>query len=214
MAERTQEYHLTAEGMGFTVIVTARAARVEEWILSVKAYFLDAAPVKCVGLDCEFTSPLEGNQRAAVLQLSVATDTLVFQICRADAVPELLKEFLRDSSVRFCGAAIGNDQRMLRYYGLTVATAVDLQHVIPNPTRNPVPSLYALANATIGTNLVKKKAKWSKDDELIFGWSNVPLSFEQIKYAALDARLGFEIARRHWKLRGYNTPGERLNIVE
>jgi ribonuclease D len=214
MAERlprTQEYHLTAEDMGFTVIVTARAARVEEWILSVKAYFLDAAPIKCVGLDCEFTSPLEGrqNQRAAVLQLSVATDTLVFQICRADAVPELLKEFLRDSSVRFCGAAIGNDLRMLRYYGLEVATAVDLQHVIPNPTTNPVPSLYALANATIGTNLQKKK-KRSKDDELIFGWSNVPLSFEQIKYAALDARLGFEIARRHWNLRGYNTPRERL----
>jgi hypothetical protein len=38
------------------------------------------------------------------------------------------------------------------------------------------------------------------------------LSYEQVKYAALDARLGFEIARRHWKLHGYNSHVDRLNI--
>jgi hypothetical protein len=59
----------------------------------------------CVGLDYEYTDavrnvkqknlPPEKKQRAAVLQLSVASETLVFQICQADAVPELLREFLR-----------------------------------------------------------------------------------------------------------------------
>jgi hypothetical protein len=41
-----------------------------------------------VGLDCEFTSPREGrsNQRAAVLQLLVASEVLVFQLCRVDRV--------------------------------------------------------------------------------------------------------------------------------
>jgi hypothetical protein len=76
-----------------------------------------------------------------------------------------------------------------------------------------------LAKATIGTHLEnkkrdkKKKDKKKKDkkkdkkkgeeeeqdneeDELIFGWEKVPLSFNQMLYAALDARLGFEIARR------------------
>jgi hypothetical protein len=85
------------------------------------------------------------------------------------------------------------------------------------------PSLYDLANATIGTNLEKKK--WIKkdkkkddeeeeeedDDELIFGWAKVPLSFEQVLYAALDTRLGFEI-RSYWKLQGYNSHVDRLNI--
>jgi hypothetical protein len=65
-------YHITAEGMHFTVMETLRASRVEMWIRAVKQQFLDAAMIKCVGLHCEFTSPREGrsNQRATVLQLS------------------------------------------------------------------------------------------------------------------------------------------------
>ena len=150
---------------------------------------------------------------------------MVFQICLADKVPQLLKEFLRDTTIRFCGAAIHNDVHMLGYYGIDIPSVFDLQKVIPNPTNNPIPSLYDLANATIGTNLEKKKRKKKddkkknrkkddeeeEDDELIFGWGNVPLSFEQVMYAAIDARLGFEIARRHWKLHGYNSPVDRLN---
>jgi hypothetical protein len=38
------------------------------------------------------------------------------------------------------------------------------------------------------------------------------LSFEQLLYAALDTRLGFEIARSYWKLKGYNSHVDRLNI--
>jgi hypothetical protein len=81
-------YHTTAEGMHFTVMETLYESRVEMWIRAAKQQFLDAAPIKCVGLDCEFTSPREGrsNQRAAVLQLSVASKVLVFQICWANRV--------------------------------------------------------------------------------------------------------------------------------
>jgi hypothetical protein len=50
------------------------------------------------------------------------------------------------------------------------------------------------------------------DDELIFDWGKVSLSFEQVLYAALDARLGFKIARRYWKLYRYNSHVDRLNI--
>jgi hypothetical protein len=38
------------------------------------------------------------------------------------------------------------------------------------------------------------------------------LSFNQMVYVALDARLGFEIARRVWKLKGYNSHVDRLNL--
>jgi hypothetical protein len=77
-----------------------------------------------------------------------------------------------------------------------------------------------MSNATIGTNLEKKKRNKKdkkKDDEkeeeeLIFGWDKVPLSLEQVLYAALDALLGFEIARRHWKLHGSNRHVDHLNI--
>jgi hypothetical protein len=137
-------------------------------------------------------------------------------------VPQLLKEFLKDTTIRLCGAAIANDVRMLSSYGIEIPSAYDLQKIVSNPTKNLIPSLYALANATIGTNLEKKRIKKDKkidkkkddeeEEELIFGWVNVPLSFKKVLYAALDARLGFEIARSYWKLQGYNSHVGHLNI--
>nr|XP_051222192.1 uncharacterized protein LOC127340489 [Lolium perenne] len=177
---RTRVYHLMAEGMAFKVTVALHARRVEKWIRGVKRDFLDAATTKCVGLDCEFTDPRTGDQRAAVLQLSVAFETLVFQICYADEVPQVLKEFLQDGNIRFCGAAIGNDVKMLRHYGIHITYVYDLQKVLPNPTNKPTPSLYDLANYTIGANLEKKEkykkmdvpAAQEKEGELIFGWAS------------------------------------------
>jgi ribosomal protein L12E/L44/L45/RPP1/RPP2 len=90
--------------------------------------------------------------------------------------------------------AIDNDVRMLQYYGIEILSVYDLQKIISNPTKNPIPSLYDLSNGTTGTNLEKKKRNkkdkkkdGKKDDEkeeeeeehdeLIFGWGKVPLSF-------------------------------------
>jgi hypothetical protein len=144
-------------------------------------------------------------------------------------VPQLLKEFLKDTTIKFCGAAIANDVRMLRTYGIEIPCAYDLQKIVPDPTNKITPSLYDLANATIETHLEKKKRikkdkKMNKkkdkkkeedeeeEEELIFGWAKVQLSFEQVLYAALDACLGFEIARSYWTLKGYNSHVDRLNI--
>jgi ribonuclease D len=216
--------------MNFTVMETLRASRVEMWIHAVKQWFLDTALIKCVGLDCEFTTPHDkANQRAAVLQLSVASEVLIFQICWVNRVSQLLKEFLKDTTIKFCGAAIANDVHMLRTYEIEIPSAYDLQKIVPNPTNKLIPSLYDLVYATIGTHLEKKRIKKDKkmdkkmdkkkdkkkeeqEDELIFGWAKVPLSFEQVLYAALDARMGFEIARSYWKLKGYNSHVDRLNI--
>jgi hypothetical protein len=93
-------------------------------------------------------------------------------------VPQLLKEFLKDPTIRFCGAAIDNDVHMLGSYGIEIPSVYDLQRIIPNPTKNPIPSLYDLSNATIGTKLEKKKKRNKKDkkkddeeeeEELIYG---------------------------------------------
>jgi hypothetical protein len=65
--------------MNFTMTETLRASRLVKWIRAVKQWFLDAAPIKCVGLDCEFTTPDDkANQRVAVLQVSVASEVLIF----------------------------------------------------------------------------------------------------------------------------------------
>jgi hypothetical protein len=208
--------NLTAEGMEFTITETLHASTVEMWLHAVKQRFLDAALIKCVGLDYEFTTPRDKpHQCAAVLQLSVASEVLAFQICRADHVPQLLRDFLGDPTIRFCGAPIGNDVRMLQSYGIQIPSVYDLQVIIPNPTNKPIPSLYDLSNATVGTKLEKKKRikknkkkgneeeEEEEEDKLIYGWAKVPLSDKQVLYAALDARLGFEIARSYWNLEGY-----------
>ena len=203
-APRTQIYSIDQEGWHFRVTVTIEATTLEDWIRGVKGEFLDAAEVKCVGLDCEFTysrgkhcslAP-EKKQRAAVLQLCVAYQCLVFQICHADYVPDLLKEFLADPDIKFCGAAIQNDQNRLKYYGITIPGAIDLQKQFKNPAPIDPPSLIALSNAYLGTNLSKN------DPETLQmrrgGWEVTPLSYKRAKYTALDARLGFELARILW----------------
>jgi hypothetical protein len=121
---RSRLYYITVQEMNFTVTKTLRASRVEKWIRAVKQRFLDAAPTKCVGLDCEFTSPREDRQCTAVVQLSVASEVLIFQICWANRVPQLLKEFLKDTTIRFYGAAIANDVRMLSSYGIEIPSAI------------------------------------------------------------------------------------------
>jgi hypothetical protein len=157
-------YYLTVEEIHFKITVTLRASRVERWIRDVKRDFLNGAPIKCVGLNCEFTDPREGryNQHTAILQLSVVIGNLVFQIYWADKVPQLLKDFLQDKTIRFCGASIQKDVEMMRSYRIHIPSAFNLQKIILNPTKNPIPSLYDLANSTIGTKLEKKKRKRDK----------------------------------------------------
>jgi hypothetical protein len=135
--------------MNFTTMETLRASRVEKWIRAIKQRFLNATPIKCVGLNCEFTTH-EVNQRAAVLQLSVASEVLIFQICWANRMLQLLKEFLKDTTIKFYGAAIANDVRMLCTYRIEIPSAYDLQKIVLNPTNKLTLSLYDLANATIG----------------------------------------------------------------
>jgi hypothetical protein len=72
-------------------------------------------------------------------------------------VPQLLRDFLGDPTIRFCRAAIGNDVRMLQSYGIQIPSVYDLQVIMPNSTKKPIPRLYDLSNATIRTKLEKKK---------------------------------------------------------
>jgi hypothetical protein len=121
-------------------------------------------------------------------------ETLFFQICHANAVPELLREFLNNNENMFWGAAIQLDIQMMEYYEITIPEVSDLQMEVPNPTLNYPPGLYALTNAYIETDLSKNDpeiAAIQRD-----GCANVPLRFERVKYVALEARLGFDISRK------------------
>jgi hypothetical protein len=56
----------------------------------------------------------------------VASEILVFQICHADAVSELLREFLNNDAIMFWGTAIQRDVKMLEYYRITIPGVRDL----------------------------------------------------------------------------------------
>jgi hypothetical protein len=99
---------------------------------------------------------------------------------------------------------------MLEYYGITIPGARYLQREIPNPTFNYPPGLYALMNAYNETNLSKNYSEIASIRGK--GWAGVPLSFEQVKYAALYARLGFKISGKRFQLARYNTHVDRLNV--
>jgi hypothetical protein len=85
--------------------------------------------------------------------------------------------FLGGPTIRFCGAAIGNDVRMLQSYGIQIPSVYNLQVITPNPTKKPIPSLYDQSNATIGTKLKKKKrikknkkkGDEEEEEQLIYG---------------------------------------------
>jgi ribonuclease D len=100
---------------------------------------------------------------------------------------------------------------MLEYYGITIPGVRDLRREIPNPTFNYPPGLYALVNSYIETNLLKNDMEIAAIRRE--GWADIPLSFEQVKYATLDARLGFEIARNCFQLARYNTYLDHLNVA-
>jgi hypothetical protein len=94
---------------------------------------------------------------------------------------------------------------MLVYYSIVIPGLHDLQRVIANLTVNCPPSLYALSNVYIGTNLSKKVSNFIGRNR----WSDFPIN---IRCAALDARFGFEIAWRCWQLVGYNRSKDHLNV--
>jgi hypothetical protein len=91
-------YHYEEEGMRSKVTFTLHERKVEKWVRVIHhEKFLDNAPIMCVRLDVEYTNTVpnvkQGNlsldqrQRAIVLQLYVAYETLIFQIVHVYAVP-------------------------------------------------------------------------------------------------------------------------------
>ena len=87
-----------------------------------------------------------------------------------------------------------------RPYNLDLKSITDLQTRIKihvEDCAKQTPSLFDVANFVLGTNL-------QKGDETVAlrssGWQNYPLTYERIKYDALDARVTFEIVARSKEL--------------
>jgi hypothetical protein len=94
--------------------VTDHARVVREWINNV-SNSLENVEMKIVGLDAEYTTRVTGEiQRAAVLQLCLGDDVLVYHIMHAPSIPGELHDFLSQEDRFFCGAAIKGDKKSWR----------------------------------------------------------------------------------------------------
>jgi hypothetical protein len=90
-----------------------------------------------------------------------------------------------------------------------VKKTADLQSKIPiEGCDKQTPSLFDVANYVLRTKL-------DKGDETLelrtSGWEIYPLTYERIKYAALDDRVSFEIAARSKELVVKPSPTENEN---
>jgi ribonuclease D len=194
------ETYVTAVTFGNDVItttVTSSGQAVERWIAEILSVHRPGGIGYniAVGLDVEWRPSYRADQNpVATLQLCVERSCLIFQLLHADYVPGALAEFLGDRGIRFFGVGVEADaERLSDDHGLQVANAVDLRGRAAERMNRPdlrQAGLRALVQAVMGVDLVKpQRVTMSR-------WDAYCLSYEQIRYACIDAFVSFEIARR------------------
>ena len=176
-----RRFYVSKGGLRIKTMVTSNPSTVVAFIRFIWKKYLNHAKHRVVGLDCEYTSyvhkkerrklPLEKQgvlvnqepQRAAVLQLCVGKNCLVYQLYQAHArgcIPPLLRWFLTNDTIMFVGAAIGNDIKKLEFYNLGITNAVDLQQLgikVHNHKEGQLLSLEKLAKKVAKIKLNKDK---------------------------------------------------------
>ena len=204
--------HVLVEGsMRIVATVTVHPRVVRQWINNV-SNSLEKVETSVFGLVVEYTERATGKiQGADVLQLCLEDDVLVYHIIHAPSIPGELHDFLSREDIYFCGAAIAGDKQKLEPYNLDLKSIADLQTKIKIPVEDcakQTPSLFDVANFVLGTNL-------QKGDETVAlrlsEWEKYRLTYERIKYAALNARVSFEIAARSKELVAKPSPTENEN---
>ncbi|NP_001307478.1 Werner syndrome ATP-dependent helicase [Zea mays] len=149
-----------------------------------------------VGLDTEWRvirrQGRRPRNRMAVLQLCVGHRCLVFQIVAADYVPAALKAFLASPQHRFVGVVVDVDVERLRCdCNIVVNNTVDLRYAAADVLGRPhlrTAGLKILAREVMGVEIEKPKhltcSEWDR-----------PLSQAQVRYAAIDAFVSYEVGR-------------------
>ncbi|XBH84120.1 hypothetical protein VPH35_072382 [Triticum aestivum] len=149
---------------------------------------LGGMPVKLVGVDVEYTHYMK-PQRAAVLQLCVEKECLVYHISAAKDRPMELHKFLMNGEYTFVGFAIEGDKSKLKLSGLEINSDnyIDIQVEWRDPyNKKELDSLADVAGRMIDIHYhdMKKTINYKEDHTL---WGFCPLPDKLIKYAAIDA---------------------------
>ncbi|KOS13601.1 ribonuclease h-like protein [Malassezia pachydermatis] len=146
-----------------------------------------------VGLDLEWNFGLRVG-KTAVLQLATASSIFVIQLSRIRKMPVVLHKMLVDPGIYKVGVAIHQDlAKLQRDFHIEAAGALELSRVATfvDPARwqqrRTLISLRDLCTTYLHRDLDKGTTR-------ISSWTHVPLSPEQIEYAASDAYVSLELA--------------------
>ena len=123
--------HVLVEGsLSIVSTVTVHPRVVRKWINNV-SNSLQKVEMKVISLDAEYTERATWKiQHAAVLQLCLEDDVLVYHIIHTPSIPGELHNFLSRDDIYFCGAAIAGDKQKLEPYNLDLKSIADVHIVL------------------------------------------------------------------------------------
>jgi len=195
----TREYTVDAHG-GTTInaLYTNMSSSADAWVDKAEG-LLAESKLKFVGVDVEF-SPKGYDQKAAMLQLCVGRDCLVYHVfCAADEVSWEFKSFIRSWQYKFVGFDISNDTRMLRRCQLYIYNHIDIQQIWKDPDLIKLRSdgspgkqgMKDLAGLLIHPSYYEMKGGMTDADHQL--WHQAPLSQKHLDYAAKDGYVSYEL---------------------
>ena len=174
----TTEYTVPTHGdVIIRAVYTNVFASADAWIDRIERT-LAASKEKVVGADVEFT-PRGYRQRAAVLQLCVGQDCLVYHVvCSADGVSSKFSQFLRNRQYKFASFDISSDVVMLSRseHILSIFNHIDIQRIRRDPDLDKTgkQGMKDVAGALIDKSHKEMKGGITNADHQL--WDKAPLS--------------------------------------
>lgn len=183
------------DGKVIETTVTKKEAIANEWLLEININSIYSGTEMVVGLDVEWRPhPIRTmKNKSATLQLCIDTKCLILQLFYMDAIPNLLKDFLKNPSFTFVGIEVGDDVEKLRdEYGLDCTKYADIREKAKAkwPGRFSRPGLKDLAREVCGLYMPKPK------HICLSNWEARILSSGQVEYACIDAYASYKIGYR------------------
>ncbi|XP_057432821.1 uncharacterized protein LOC130725626 [Lotus japonicus] len=180
-----------------TVTVTANCSVVRRWLKSMlyfhNHYFLRERLVVGLGVQWSAPSPDRPNPPADTLQLCIGRRCLIIQLSRAERVPQILRQFLKDPTITFVGFYNHRDQKKLK------ASRHQLEMCWkPEDLKIHAGTLHPdLVNAPVKEIVmsflrcnVNPRREVSMSD-----WNREELTKDQLVYACVDAYCAFRIGK-------------------
>ncbi|XP_010267928.1 PREDICTED: Werner syndrome ATP-dependent helicase homolog [Nelumbo nucifera] len=188
-------YKFTISDDTILTTLTYLASDVDQWITDIMFIHRRRLHKLIVGLDVEWRPNTVGGvfNPIATLQLCVGRRCLIFQLLYADYFPRSLIKFLRNKKFMFVGVEIERDvQQLWRDHRLRVAQAVDLRQLAA--TQFDAKKLMNMGLKKFAKEVLGKEIDKPKDIARS-GWDNEFLTEAQVRYAAGDAFISFEVGR-------------------